>query len=734
MGSYQVSTPSFEAETADGKRRLTTVIARQVGQPGPGLVVVAHRDALGRGARAELSGTAAMIELARVVARRAPEAHGDLRLHQRRQRRAGRRARPRPAPRPGARARCSCSATSRGRRCAGRSWPAGRRATASARCSCAAPSRPRCARRPAPTRAARARRRSGRASPSRSRSASRARSWPPTCRPRCMSVGGERPPAAGDPIVRRAHAGASGAPPCARSPRWTTRRRSGPSGSTHALVTHAQGPAPVGRPAARRRPAAGADAGRRRRLRARAPPPRAGRPVGVVARRGGGAGRVALAFAWLLGVTGLLPATPPEPVAAGAIPVGTAGTVALVGHRAGGAPGLDRAAPRAAAQGRRRPRARFHGEGAGAALLVTWCALAAVLWLRNPYAAALLVPGAHALLAVVAPEVRLRRALAVALVVVAAAPFLLVDLSLARPARALAGGLRLVLRAARRRRRRRAAGLGHLEPRARLPGRRAARGAAQPLERGGAGDAADHRARPGRATRARARSAAPSRRCGDEARARHRARGGRAAGAGRRGATLAWQEPLSALRAARAQHHLAAQLHGSSCRARPRAGRSRPSVAAARARARALAPRRPGAWPSCASRASACARSSCAGPRRPTCARARASSPARRCPASAARRPSRGTARPTARRSATSTRCAAATRSLLRLPYAHLPLRGRGPADRRARDLSVSCAAWAMIGSCSPPVIRSFPPLVASWSSRGSQESDSRPAAGARHR
>jgi hypothetical protein len=67
MGSYQVSTPSFEAETADGKRRLTTVIARQVGQPGPGLVVVAHRDALGRGARAELSGTAAMMELARVV-------------------------------------------------------------------------------------------------------------------------------------------------------------------------------------------------------------------------------------------------------------------------------------------------------------------------------------------------------------------------------------------------------------------------------------------------------------------------------------------------------------------------------------------------------------------------------------------------------------------------------------------------------------------------------------------
>ena len=40
----------------------------------------------------------------------------------------------------------------------------------------------------------------------------------------------------------------------------------------------------MGRAAARRRPAAGADARRRRRLRARAPPPRAGRPVGVVDR------------------------------------------------------------------------------------------------------------------------------------------------------------------------------------------------------------------------------------------------------------------------------------------------------------------------------------------------------------------------------------------------------------------------------------------------------------------
>jgi hypothetical protein len=76
-------------------------------------------------------------------------------------------------------------------------------------------------------------------------------------------------------------------------------------------------------------------------------------------------------------------------------------------------------------------RGRFAGEGAGSALLVAWCGLAVVLWLINPYAAALMVPGAHLLLAVVAPEVRLRRALAVGLVVLSALPFLLVDLSIA---------------------------------------------------------------------------------------------------------------------------------------------------------------------------------------------------------------------------------------------------------------------------------------------------------------
>jgi hypothetical protein len=141
---------------------------------------------------------------------------------------------------------------------------------------------------------------------------------------------------------------------------------------------------------------------------------------------------VALSFAWLIGAVGLLPATPPELVPARAIPVGGAGVAALVAIALVGALAwlvvrpmlLRRLAP--GTLGR-----RLEGEGAGAALLVLWCALAVVLWLANPYAAALLVPGAHLFLAVVEPGLRLRRALAVALVALAALPFVLVLLAVA---------------------------------------------------------------------------------------------------------------------------------------------------------------------------------------------------------------------------------------------------------------------------------------------------------------
>ncbi len=52
-----------------GERTLTTVIAQRPGTTGEApLVILAHRDAAGPGAEAELSGTAALLELARVLA------------------------------------------------------------------------------------------------------------------------------------------------------------------------------------------------------------------------------------------------------------------------------------------------------------------------------------------------------------------------------------------------------------------------------------------------------------------------------------------------------------------------------------------------------------------------------------------------------------------------------------------------------------------------------------------
>jgi hypothetical protein len=68
-GGFSVSTRQVQASTIDGQRTLTTVIARRPGiTGGSAIVLLAHRDAAGRGALAELSGTAVLLELARVLA------------------------------------------------------------------------------------------------------------------------------------------------------------------------------------------------------------------------------------------------------------------------------------------------------------------------------------------------------------------------------------------------------------------------------------------------------------------------------------------------------------------------------------------------------------------------------------------------------------------------------------------------------------------------------------------
>ncbi|HEY3865789.1 MAG TPA: M28 family peptidase [Solirubrobacteraceae bacterium] len=76
-GGFEVRTHRFQAQTIDGERTLSTVLARRAGASGgTPIVIVAHRDASGAGgaggfsSEAELSGTAALIELARVFAAR----------------------------------------------------------------------------------------------------------------------------------------------------------------------------------------------------------------------------------------------------------------------------------------------------------------------------------------------------------------------------------------------------------------------------------------------------------------------------------------------------------------------------------------------------------------------------------------------------------------------------------------------------------------------------------------
>lgn len=64
---FRVRVDRFAAQTADGERDLQTVVGERAGFSSRRIVVLAHRDALGRGASAELSGTAALLELARVL-------------------------------------------------------------------------------------------------------------------------------------------------------------------------------------------------------------------------------------------------------------------------------------------------------------------------------------------------------------------------------------------------------------------------------------------------------------------------------------------------------------------------------------------------------------------------------------------------------------------------------------------------------------------------------------------
>jgi hypothetical protein len=67
---FTVRTDTVAAHTAYGTRDITTVMAEQPGASNSRIVVIAHRDAAGVNAAADLSGTATLIELGRVLAGR----------------------------------------------------------------------------------------------------------------------------------------------------------------------------------------------------------------------------------------------------------------------------------------------------------------------------------------------------------------------------------------------------------------------------------------------------------------------------------------------------------------------------------------------------------------------------------------------------------------------------------------------------------------------------------------
>jgi hypothetical protein len=124
-------------------------------------------------------------------------------------------------------------------------------------------------------------------------------------------------------------------------------------------------------------------------------------------------------------LVGLIKIAPPGPVPAGAIPLQEAGVivlvasgVVLVGSLVFLRPALTRLAGR---QVKARPGAP-PSAGAGAAILLVTCVVALTIWVTNPFAAALLVPALHAWMWVVDPDIRPRRAVMALLVAIGLVP------------------------------------------------------------------------------------------------------------------------------------------------------------------------------------------------------------------------------------------------------------------------------------------------------------------------
>jgi hypothetical protein len=126
---------------------------------------------------------------------------------------------------------------------------------------------------------------------------------------------------------------------------------------------------------------------------------------------------LACAFAAALGATGLVEASPPAPVPPGAIPVAGVALASVLLVLV-----LCWLVLRPLVV--RLSRASASSPGTAGALLLVLVTVTVIVWLSNPYAAALMVPALHAWLLILAPGVRLRRGPALALIAVGLLPFL----------------------------------------------------------------------------------------------------------------------------------------------------------------------------------------------------------------------------------------------------------------------------------------------------------------------
>jgi hypothetical protein len=111
-------------------------------------------------------------------------------------------------------------------------------------------------------------------------------------------------------------------------------------------------------------------------------------------------------------LTGIIKAAPPEPVGQGVVPLHGGGVAVLVGV----------AAVLAISFWARHRMRSTASDASGVAILIVMCVTSLLIWVSNPFAAALVVPALHLWIWVVDPEVPLGRAAKLSLLVVGLTP------------------------------------------------------------------------------------------------------------------------------------------------------------------------------------------------------------------------------------------------------------------------------------------------------------------------